>query len=77
MANNELKNVLLDMIDGLKNEIEDLNEDIERLSYRAGTTNNVKELDAISHELEDLNEELRENLQEMRALVKRYNKANK
>ena len=77
MAKNELKNVLLDMIDGLKTEIEEINEDLNRLTYRAGTTKNVKELAAISQELEGLNEELRENLKEMKSLIKKYNKASK
>ena len=73
----ELKETLVSLIDGLKSEIEEINEDIARLSLRAENTKKVKELNAINEELEDLDEELREDLQELKSLIKRYKKLSK
>ena len=74
---NELKGVLLDIVEGLKNEIDEINEEINRLTYRSGITNNVKELDIINSQLEGLNDELKEDLKEMKSLIKKINKASK
>ena len=50
----ELKNILLDMVDALKGEIEELNEEIEALSYRVKTTKSPKELRFITEQLDAL-----------------------
>ena len=73
----EKLNIIVSLIDSAKEEIEEIETSVERLSYEANTTKNAKVLSSIDNELEALQEDLQENLKELRRLIKEYNKLSK
>ena len=73
----ELQNLIADLIESTKAEMEEIEENIDRLLYRAETTKDPKELQVIHKELVAFNSELNDSARELKKLMKDYKKAGK
>ena len=73
----EVKDLFVMLIENMKAEIDEIEESIGRLSYRANNTKDVSELKSIKEEIKALNADLKEDIKELKSLIKKYKKEEK